>query len=57
MHREQLYSTQSLADIKENGGYIIHSQLLPYHEAIDEWRDYYDLDAGQIALIQNALFR
>lgn len=49
---EQLNSTQSLPDITENGGYIIHSQLLPYHVAIDEWRDYYDLDAGQIALIQ-----
>lgn len=49
---EQLNSMQSLADIIENGGYIIHSQLLPYHDAIDEWRDYYNLDAEQIALIQ-----
>lgn len=49
---EQLNSVQSCDDIIENGGHIIHSQLLPYHVAMDEWRDYYDLDTKQIALIQ-----
>lgn len=49
---EQLKSVQSLDEIIENGGYIIHSQLLPYHVAMDEWRDYYNLDTQQITLTQ-----
>ena len=49
---EQLKSVQSLDEIIENGGYIIRSQLLSYHVAMDEWRDYYNLDTQQITLIQ-----
>lgn len=49
---ELLNSTRSFDDITENGGYIIQSQLLPYYDAIKVWRDYYDLDASQIALIK-----
>ena len=48
---EQLKSIQSLDEIIESGGYIIDSQLLPYHVAMDEWRDYYNLDTHQITLI------
>ena len=48
---EQLKSIQSLDEIIESGGYIIHSQLLPYHVSMDEWRDYYNLDTQQITLI------
>lgn len=49
---KQLKSVQSLDEIIENGGYIIRSQLLPYHVAMDEWRDYYNLDIHQITLIE-----
>lgn len=49
---DKLNSVQSFDSIVENGGHIIHSQLLPYNDAMDEWRDYYDLDSKQISLIQ-----
>lgn len=49
---EQLNSTRSFDDITENGGYIIEPQLLPYNDAVEVWRDHYDLDASQIALIK-----
>ena len=52
---KQLFSTQSLADIVDNGGHIIHTQLLPYNAAVDEWCEYYDLDTKQVNLI-NRLF-
>ena len=43
---------QFLDSIVENGGHIIRFQLLPYQDAMDEWRDYYNLDSKQISLIQ-----
>lgn len=49
---DKLYSLQSFDSIVENGGHIIRSQLLPFNEAMEEWRDYYDLDLKQISLIQ-----
>ena len=49
---DKLNSVQSLDSIVENGGHIIRSQLLPYQDAMDEWRDYYNLDSKQISLIQ-----
>lgn len=49
---DKLYSTQPLASIIENGAHIIRSQLLHYNNAMNEWRDYYDLDSKQISLIQ-----
>lgn len=49
---DRLNSVQSFEDIIQNGGHIIHSQLLPYNDAMNEWRDYYDLDSKQISLIQ-----
>ncbi len=49
---DKLNSVQSFDSIVENGGHIIRSQLLPYHDAMDKWRDYYDLDSKQISLIQ-----
>ena len=52
---KQLFSTQSLVDIVDNGGHIIHTQLLPYNVAVDEWCEYYELDTKQVNLI-NRLF-
>lgn len=49
---DKLNSVQSFDSIVKNGGHIIHSQLLPYNDAMDKWRDYYGLDAKQISLIQ-----
>ena len=49
---DRLNSTQSFADIIKNGGHIISSQLLSYNDAMNEWREYYDLDAKQMYLIQ-----
>lgn len=49
---DRLNSVQSFEDIIQNGCHIIHSQLLPYNDAMNEWRDYYDLDSKQISLIQ-----
>ena len=49
---DKLNSVQSFDSIVENGGHIIRSQLLPCNDAMDEWRDYYDLDSKQISLIQ-----
>lgn len=48
---DSLNSVQSFDDIVKNGGHIICSQLLPYNDAMNEWRDYYDLDSKQISLI------
>ena len=49
---DKLNSVQTFDSIVENGGHIIRSQLLPYDNAMDEWRNYYDLDSNQISLIQ-----
>lgn len=49
---DRLNSVQSFDDIVKNGGHIIRFQLLPYNDAMNEWRDYYDLDSKQILLIQ-----
>lgn len=49
---DRLNSVQSFDDIIKNGGHIIRLQLLPYNDAMNEWRDYYDLDSKQISLIQ-----
>lgn len=49
---DRLDSVQSFDDIIKNGGHILHSQLLPYNDAMNEWRDYYDLDSKQILLIE-----
>ena len=49
---DKLYSVQNFDSIVENGGHIIHSQLLSFNDAMDEWRNYYDLDTKQISLIQ-----
>ena len=49
---DRLNSKQTVADIIKSGGHIIRSQLLPYNDAMNEWRDYYDLDSKQISLIQ-----
>ena len=49
---DKLNSAQSFDSIVENGGHIIRSQLLSFNDAMDEWRDYYDLDSKQISLIQ-----
>ena len=49
---DKLNSVQSFDSIVENGGHIIRSQLLPRNDAMDEWRNYYDLDSNQISLIQ-----
>jgi len=46
----RLYSTGNLNDIIENGGHIIDFQLQSYGDAMDAWRDYYDLDERQVAL-------
>lgn len=49
---DSLNSVQTFESIVKNGGHVIRSQLLPYNEAMDVWRDYYDLDAKQISLIR-----
>ena len=49
---DKLNSAQSFDSIVENGGHIIRSQLLSFNDAMDEWRDYYDLDSKQISLIK-----
>ncbi len=49
---DKLNSVQAFDCVVENGGHIIRSQLLPYNDAMDEWRDYYGLDSKQISLIQ-----
>lgn len=49
---KRMFSTQTLADILSNGGNIIHLQLLPFDSAMDEWRQHYDLEPRQIALIR-----
>lgn len=49
---DKLNSVQCFDAIMENGGHIIHSHLLSFNEAMNEWRDYYDLDSKQISLIQ-----
>lgn len=48
----KLYSVHSFDYIIENGGHIIRSQLLSYNDAMNELREYYDLDSKQISLIQ-----
>ena len=49
---DKLNSAQSFDSIVENGGHIIRSQLLSFNDAMDEWRDYYNLDSKQISLIK-----
>ncbi len=49
---DKLNSVHSFDFIVENGGHIIRTQLLSYNDAMDEWREYYDLDSKQISLIK-----
>ncbi|MBO5779373.1 MAG: hypothetical protein J6R82_07385 [Clostridia bacterium] len=54
---EQLYTHQSVTDLCEDGGYIIGNALQTYEDAANEWRDYYELDDAQIALIDSLFQR
>jgi hypothetical protein len=53
---ERLYATQTMDELMEKGGCMIRTHLLPFEDALDTWRDYYDLDDKQTHLIRR-LFR
>ena len=53
---QTLSGVKPFCDILEDGGHILQYQLLPYCEAMNHWRQYYDLNPMQEEFIRK-LFR
>ena len=48
---EKLFSAHPMNELMKHGGHIIQTQLLPFAEAMEIWREYYDLDKRQMDLV------
>ncbi|MFC4099057.1 hypothetical protein [Paenibacillus xanthanilyticus] len=52
-----IYSQDSLADMMQNGGFLLERQVLDIENAMEEWQAYYDLSDTQMNLLKSLFTR
>ena len=47
----QLFSNDTMQDLFKNGASLLHRQLLPSEQAIESWKEFYEMNTGQVLLL------
>ena len=51
--RECMFSNDALENVLANGGELLENQMIPINEAIDLWKDFYDMNDRHIELLKS----
>jgi hypothetical protein len=49
----QLTSNDTVQDMLQNGASLLQRQLLPFEDALEEWKEFYEMNAEQVLLLRN----
>ena len=46
-------SNDTVQDMLQNGASLLQRQLLPFEDALEEWKEFYEMNAEQVLLLRN----